>query len=82
MLHSQYTGTIRLLLILHFVVGPLGACGVIDGTSSNLGYIQSSPQVAEDGSISIVYQNGDRCGDSSHYSTRIILQCDDTPVSV
>lgn len=62
-------------------VGPLGACGVIDGTSFNLGYIQSSPQVAEDGSISIVYQNGDRCGDSSHYSTRIILQCDDTPGS-
>nr|QPB70590.1 insulin-like growth factor 2 receptor [Pampus argenteus] len=62
-------------------VGPLGACGVIDGTSYNLGYVQSSPQVAEDGSISIVYQNGDKCSDTKHYSTRIIFQCDDNPGS-
>uniref|UniRef100_A0A8C9ZHK2 Insulin-like growth factor 2 receptor n=1 Tax=Sander lucioperca TaxID=283035 RepID=A0A8C9ZHK2_SANLU len=62
-------------------VGPLGACGVIDGKSYNLGYIQSRPQVAEDGSISIVYQNGDQCGSESRYSTRIILQCDDNPGS-
>ncbi|KAJ0026800.1 hypothetical protein NQD34_017800 [Periophthalmus magnuspinnatus] len=62
-------------------VGPLGACGVLDGTGHNLGYIQSSPQVAEDGSISIVYQNGDKCGESSQYSTRIIFQCDDRPGS-
>lgn len=62
-------------------VGPLGACAVIDGTSHNLGYIQSTPQVSEDGSISIVYQNGDKCGESSQYSTRIIFQCDDSPGS-
>ncbi|KAM3833852.1 cation-independent mannose-6-phosphate receptor [Diretmus argenteus] len=62
-------------------VGPLGACGSLGGTSHNLGYVQSSPQVAEDGSISIVYQNGDRCGDTSRYSTRIIFQCDDNPGS-
>ncbi|XP_041660412.1 cation-independent mannose-6-phosphate receptor [Cheilinus undulatus] len=62
-------------------VGPLGACAVIDGVSLNLGYVQSSPQAAEDGSISIVYQNGDQCGPTSHYSTRIIFQCDDNPGS-
>uniref|UniRef100_A0A3Q4BKI1 Uncharacterized protein n=1 Tax=Mola mola TaxID=94237 RepID=A0A3Q4BKI1_MOLML len=62
-------------------VGPLGACGMIDGKSYNLGYVQSRPQAAEDGTISIVYQNGDRCGSTSHYSTRIILQCDDNPGS-
>ncbi|XP_072299395.1 cation-independent mannose-6-phosphate receptor [Eucyclogobius newberryi] len=62
-------------------VGPLGACGVFDGASHNLGYMQSSPQVSEDGSISIVYQNGDACGEASQYSTRIILQCDDSPGS-
>ncbi|KAM4713477.1 cation-independent mannose-6-phosphate receptor [Anableps anableps] len=62
-------------------VGPLGACAVISGRGFNLGYMQSSPQVAEDGSISIVYQNGDRCGNSSTYSTRIVLQCDDSPGS-
>uniref|UniRef100_A0A4W5NI57 Insulin-like growth factor 2 receptor n=1 Tax=Hucho hucho TaxID=62062 RepID=A0A4W5NI57_9TELE len=48
--------------------------------SVNLGYIQSSPQVASDGSISIVYLNGDRC-DKGHHSTRIIFQCDDNPGS-
>ncbi|MEQ2270167.1 hypothetical protein XENORESO_016520, partial [Xenotaenia resolanae] len=62
-------------------VGPLGACGVISGKGFNLGYMQSSPQVADDGSISIVYRNGDKCGDSSTYSTRIVLQCDDNPGS-
>ncbi|KAK9531251.1 hypothetical protein VZT92_010686 [Zoarces viviparus] len=62
-------------------VGPLGACGMIDGKSYNLGFVQSSPQAAEDGSISIVYQNGDLCGSASRYSTRIILQCDDNPGS-
>ncbi|KAM3602400.1 uncharacterized protein V6R79_003255 [Siganus canaliculatus] len=62
-------------------VGPLGACGLVDGKTYNLGYVQSRPQAAEDGSISVVYQNGDRCGTSSHYSTRIILQCDDHPGS-
>ncbi|XP_040919977.1 cation-independent mannose-6-phosphate receptor isoform X2 [Toxotes jaculatrix] len=62
-------------------VGPLGACGVIDGKSYNLGYVQSAPQVAEGGSISIMYQNGDQCDSTSRYSTRIILQCDDSPGS-
>lgn len=62
-------------------VGPLGACGLINGASHNLGYIQSSPQVSNDGSISIVYQNGDKCGESSQYSTRIIFLCDDSPGS-
>ncbi|CAL1586585.1 unnamed protein product [Knipowitschia caucasica] len=62
-------------------MGPLGACAVMDGVSHNLGYIQSVPQVAEDGSISIVYQNGDKCGEASQYSTRIIFQCDDRPDS-
>ncbi|XP_068609541.1 cation-independent mannose-6-phosphate receptor [Brachionichthys hirsutus] len=62
-------------------VGPLGACAMIDGKSYNLGYVQSRPQMAEDGSISIVYQNGDRCDATSRYSTRILLQCDDNPGS-
>ncbi|XP_034555992.1 cation-independent mannose-6-phosphate receptor [Notolabrus celidotus] len=62
-------------------VGPLGACAVVDGKSMNLGYVQSRPQAAEDGSISIVYQNGDQCDSTSHYSTRIIFQCDDNPGS-
>lgn len=63
-------------------VGPLGACGIIDGKGYNLGYVQSRPQAAEDGSISILYQNGDRCGSTSRYSTHVILQCDENPVSI
>lgn len=70
------------LVLFDLAVGPLGACGLIDGRGYNLGYVQSSPQMVEDGSISIVYQNGDRCGSTSFYSTRIIFQCDEHPVSI
>ncbi|XP_061560975.1 cation-independent mannose-6-phosphate receptor isoform X1 [Phycodurus eques] len=67
-------------------VGPLGACGVIGGVGYSLGLVQASPQVAEDGSISVLYHNGDKCGATSRgatsrYSTRIILLCDDSPGS-
>lgn len=80
-LHSSCQTVVKSVLFVS-PVGPLGACGMINGKSYNLGYVQSSPQAAEDGSISIVYQSGDRCGPTSHYSTRIILQCDDNPVSI
>ncbi|XP_061097950.1 cation-independent mannose-6-phosphate receptor [Conger conger] len=60
--------------------GALGTCGIIDGKGVNLGYVQSNPQAAADGSISIAYGNGDKCGES-RYSTRIIFQCDDSPGS-
>jgi len=60
--------------------GAIGACGQINGKSVNLGYVQSSLQAAPDGTISIVYLNGDKCR-SGRYSTRIIFQCDDSPVS-
>ncbi|XP_031437958.2 cation-independent mannose-6-phosphate receptor, partial [Clupea harengus] len=58
--------------------GALGACAVINGRGLNLGYVQSSPQPASDGSISIVYQGGDRCGTEGRHSTRIIFMCDNT----
>ncbi|XP_056620153.1 cation-independent mannose-6-phosphate receptor isoform X2 [Triplophysa dalaica] len=64
--------------ILGCAAAAIGACGQINGTGRNLGYVQSSLQVTEDGSISIVYQNGDKCS-SGRYSTRIIFQCDDSP---
>uniref|UniRef100_A0A672PLU1 Cation-independent mannose-6-phosphate receptor-like n=1 Tax=Sinocyclocheilus grahami TaxID=75366 RepID=A0A672PLU1_SINGR len=60
--------------------GAIGACGQLKGRGVNLGYVQSSLQAAADGSISIVYLNGDKCG-LGRYSTRIIFQCDDSPVS-
>ncbi|KAG7460969.1 hypothetical protein MATL_G00204630 [Megalops atlanticus] len=60
--------------------GALGSCAKIGNKGVNLGYVQSSPQAAADGSISIVYLNGDKCGDG-RYSTRIIFQCDDSPGS-
>ncbi|KAL2081956.1 hypothetical protein ACEWY4_021774 [Coilia grayii] len=58
--------------------GALGACGIINGRSFNLGYVQSSPQAAPDGSISIVYRGGEACGPGKRYSTRIIFLCDDS----
>uniref|UniRef100_A0A8C2E6T2 Insulin-like growth factor 2 receptor n=1 Tax=Cyprinus carpio TaxID=7962 RepID=A0A8C2E6T2_CYPCA len=60
--------------------GAIGACGQLKGRGVNLGYVQSSLQAAADGSISIVYLNGDKCN-SGRYSTRIVFQCDDSPVS-
>lgn len=48
----------------------------------NLGMIQISPQVASDGSLSIVYLNGDQCKGNKQYSTRIIFQCAQDMVSV
>lgn len=49
-------------------------------TSKNLGVIQINPQAATDGSLSIIYLNGDTCRDKQRYSTRIIFQCDQTMV--
>ncbi|XP_030627174.1 cation-independent mannose-6-phosphate receptor [Chanos chanos] len=59
-------------------MGALGSCGLFNGRGVNLGFVQSSPQVAADGSISIVYVNGDMCASGGRYSTRIIFECDDT----
>ncbi|KAK3516697.1 hypothetical protein QTP70_022183, partial [Hemibagrus guttatus] len=61
--------------------GVIGACGQLNGQAVNLGYVQSSLQAGSDGSISIVYQNGDKCGSGGRYSTRVIFQCDDSPGS-
>ncbi|XP_043930853.1 cation-independent mannose-6-phosphate receptor [Protopterus annectens] len=60
--------------------GAIGSCVKYADKSQNLGYIQMSPQAAPDGSLSIVYLNGDKCN-GSHYSTRIIFQCDRNPGS-
>ncbi|KAL4649143.1 cation-independent mannose-6-phosphate receptor [Arapaima gigas] len=60
--------------------GALGACAKVGNKGVNLGYVQSSPQASPDGSISIVYLNGGKCG-SGHYSTRILFECDDSPGS-
>uniref|UniRef100_A0A8C4YYE4 Insulin-like growth factor 2 receptor n=1 Tax=Gadus morhua TaxID=8049 RepID=A0A8C4YYE4_GADMO len=62
-------------------LGPLGACARLNGLMVNLGYVQSSPRLAEDGSVTIVYHNGDPCGERGRYSTRLIFQCDDNPGS-
>ncbi|XP_017311659.1 cation-independent mannose-6-phosphate receptor isoform X1 [Ictalurus punctatus] len=61
--------------------GVIGACGQLNGRGVNLGFVQSSLQAGSDGSISIIYQNGDKCGSGGRYSTRVIFQCDDSPGS-
>ncbi|XP_022416368.1 cation-independent mannose-6-phosphate receptor [Delphinapterus leucas] len=52
----------------------VGSCLVSEDNSWNLGVVQVSPQVAANGSLSIVYVNGDKCG-NQRFSTRITLEC-------
>lgn len=66
---------------MSLAAGVIGACGQLNGRGVNLGFVQSSLQAGSDGSISIIYQNGDKCGSGGRYSTRVIFQCDDSPVS-
>ncbi|CAH2252953.1 cation-independent mannose-6-phosphate receptor [Pelobates cultripes] len=57
--------------------GAIGSCmKTAENKYLNIGYIQMSPQASDDGSLSIVYMNGDKCTDKQRYSTRIIFQCD------
>ncbi|XP_062345985.1 cation-independent mannose-6-phosphate receptor [Cinclus cinclus] len=58
--------------------GAIGSCVKYTDKSKNLGVIQINPQAAIDGSLSIIYLNGDTCKDNQRYSTRIIFQCDQT----
>ncbi|XP_065487218.1 cation-independent mannose-6-phosphate receptor [Caloenas nicobarica] len=58
--------------------GAIGSCVKYTDESKNLGVIQINPQAATDGSLSIIYLNGDTCKDKQRYSTRIIFQCDQT----
>ncbi|ELK09957.1 Cation-independent mannose-6-phosphate receptor [Pteropus alecto] len=52
----------------------VGSCLVSEDNSQNLGVVQISPQAAANGSLSIVYVNGGKCG-NQRYSTRITLEC-------
>ncbi|XP_071956716.1 cation-independent mannose-6-phosphate receptor-like [Antedon mediterranea] len=63
--------------------GAIGSCqtSTKGGSPRSLGYIQSMPEAAPDGSISIQYENGDVCKDGIRYSTRIIFECSDRPGS-
>jgi hypothetical protein len=54
---------------------------VSEDNSFNLGVVQISPQATGNGSLSILYVNGDRCGDQ-RFSTRIVFECAQTSVSV
>lgn len=67
-------------LLLFPVGGAIGSCVKYADRSKNLGVIQINPQAATDGSLSIIYLNGDTCKDKQRYSTRIIFQCDQTMV--
>ncbi|XP_015354170.2 cation-independent mannose-6-phosphate receptor [Marmota marmota marmota] len=55
----------------------VGSCLVSEDNSWNLGVVQISPQMAADGSLSIVYVNGDKCG-TQRFSTRITFECAQT----
>uniref|UniRef100_A0A250YMQ6 Cation-independent mannose-6-phosphate receptor n=1 Tax=Castor canadensis TaxID=51338 RepID=A0A250YMQ6_CASCN len=55
----------------------VGSCLVSEDNSWNLGVVQISPQAAANGSLSILYVNGDKCG-NQRYSTRITFECAQT----
>ncbi|XP_004449849.1 cation-independent mannose-6-phosphate receptor isoform X2 [Dasypus novemcinctus] len=55
----------------------VGSCLVTEDNTWNLGVVQVSPQAAANGSLSVLYINGDKCGDQQ-YSTRITLECAQT----
>ncbi|MBZ3890423.1 Cation-independent mannose-6-phosphate receptor, partial [Sciurus carolinensis] len=55
----------------------VGSCLVSEDNSWNLGVVQISPQAAANGSLSIVYVNGDKCG-NQRFSTRIMFECAQT----
>ncbi|XP_037673819.1 cation-independent mannose-6-phosphate receptor [Choloepus didactylus] len=52
----------------------VGSCLISEDSSWNLGVVQVSPQAAANGSLSIVYVNGDRC-EGQQFSTRITFEC-------
>ncbi|KAL4699646.1 hypothetical protein H8957_000590 [Semnopithecus entellus] len=52
----------------------MGSCLVSEVKSWNLGVMQMSPQAAANGSLSIMYVNGDKCG-NQRFSTRITFEC-------
>lgn len=68
-------------LFLLPVGGAIGSCVKYSDKSKSLGVIQINPQAATDGSLSIIYLNGDTCKDKQRYSTRIIFQCDQAMVT-
>ncbi|XP_052025662.1 cation-independent mannose-6-phosphate receptor isoform X3 [Apodemus sylvaticus] len=55
----------------------VGSCMVSEDNSWNLGVVQISPQATGNGSLSLLYVNGDRCGDQ-RFSTRIMFECAQT----
>ncbi|XP_043744063.1 cation-independent mannose-6-phosphate receptor [Cervus elaphus] len=52
----------------------VGSCLVTEENSWNLGSVQISPQVGANGSLTLVYVNGDKCK-NQRFSTRINLEC-------
>lgn len=59
----------------------MGSCLVTEENSWNLGSVQISPQVGANGSLTLVYVNGDKCK-NQRFSTRINLECAHTTVRV
>ncbi|XP_013417456.1 cation-independent mannose-6-phosphate receptor [Lingula anatina] len=59
--------------------GPVGGCVVKSTGSFNMGYIQSKPVVAADGTVTVRYIGGALCHrgkeNQNHRSTRIIFSC-------
>ena len=57
--------------------GPIGACQIDHSSDKgfNLGYVQSNPQVAASGELSLQYSGGSECHHQFNRSIRIIFSC-------
>ena len=57
--------------------GPIGACQIDHKADKgfNLGYVQSDPQVADNGDLTLQYSGGTECHHQFNRSIRIVFSC-------
>ena len=57
--------------------GAIGACQIDHSRNKgyNLGYVQSNPQVADTGDLTLHYSGGTECHGQFNRSTRIVFSC-------
>ena len=62
--------------------GAIGACQIDhqSGKGFNLGYVQSDPQITDNGDLTLLYSGGSECHHKYNRSIRIVFSCSNTPV--
>ena len=62
--------------------GAIGACQIdhLSGKGFNLGYVQSDPQITDNGDLTLLYSGGSECHHQYNRSIRIVFSCSNTTV--